>query len=77
MMAIDDINNKTDGVHDDLLPSTELRSVLRSPRQLFKLGVEAASEMISVDSGNGIMACIGPFSAKATYGEFKCTSCCC
>ncbi len=66
-MAIDDINNKTDGIFDVY---TQLRSVLRSPRQLFKLGVEAASDMVLIDDEKGVMACVGPYSAKSTFGEF-------
>ncbi len=69
MMAIDDINNKTDGIHDDLLPQTEIRSVLRSPRQKFYLGVEDAMSMLQADKDHGIMACIGPYSAQSVYGE--------
>lgn len=67
-MAIDDINNKTDGIYDNLLPNTVIRTAFRSPQILFSLAVDEAVELAHIDGGKGIMGLIGPFSARGTTG---------
>ena len=67
-MAFDEINNKHDGVYDDILPLTELRMVTRNPPQTFGRGALAASAMLGVDNGKGVMACVGPASQASLKG---------
>lgn len=67
-MAIDEINDKTDGVNDDLLPHTELRMVVRSPLSAFEIGAEAAGEMVRIDDGKGVIGCVGPAELRPMKG---------
>jgi hypothetical protein len=67
-MAIDEINNKTDGILDDLLHYTELRMVVRSPLASFAMGASAASEMVAIDNGKGVIACVGPAGLNPMRG---------
>ncbi len=77
-MAIDEINNKTDGIHDYLLPNTTIRSVFRDSTTWFHEGVESALEMINIvttddqgsqDSLTGLMGCVGPYWPESISGE--------
>jgi hypothetical protein len=68
-MAIDEINNKTDGVLDDLLPYTELRMVVRSPLTTFARGAAAASDMLVADDDKGVIACVGPAGLNPMKGN--------
>eukprot|EP01041_Mallomonas_annulata_P018523 gene18523-37490_t len=47
MMAVKEINNKNDGVHDNLLPNTTIKFVLRTPTQDFLQGLEAAQYIVN------------------------------
>lgn len=67
---MNDINNKTDGIYDDLLPNTTMRHVFRSPQAKFVLSVNYAVEITQIDNGNGIFGMVGPYAAK----EFEGTS---
>ena len=69
-MAINDINNKTDGIHDDLLPKTTLREVFRFPPATFSTAVNDAVELTKIDGGRGIMGLVGPYSLRATLGYY-------
>jgi hypothetical protein len=66
-MAIDDLNNKTDGVFDSLLPESELRAIVRLSSDEFFDGGVNARQSISVDS-QGIKAALGPPSFSNLKG---------
>jgi hypothetical protein len=61
-MAIEDLNNKTDGIHDNLLSQIDLQYIVRSPMNTFSLGAIDAVEM------SHVKACIGPHSYEALKG---------
>eukprot|EP01041_Mallomonas_annulata_P015916 gene15916-33523_t len=58
-MALEEINDKTDGVHDDLLIKTEIKFALRTPMQTFMRGLKAAESLKSTFGGKGVKAVIG------------------
>ncbi|CAM9804756.1 unnamed protein product, partial [Ectocarpus fasciculatus] len=64
-IALDHINNKTDGVADELLPKIELRMVARAPLPTFTSGAVAAIEMTAVEHNKSVIACTGPGSIDA------------
>ncbi len=68
-MAFEDLNNKTDGIFDDLLPQTHLRTAIRSPNNGFYYGAYYAKDMLKVDSSKGIIANFGPFGNYGMQGE--------
>ena len=68
-IALDHINNKTDGVADDLLPSVELRMAAQAPLPTFTSGAAAAIEMTGVEHRKGVIACAGPGSIEAMRGK--------
>ena len=68
MMAIDEINNKTDGIADYLLPDIELRPVVRTALASLALGARAALDMLKVNSEEGVLACIGPLTLRGING---------
>jgi len=49
-MAFEDLNNKTDGIFDDILPNTHLRRTIRSPNNGFYYGAYHAKDMLKTDS---------------------------
>jgi ABC-type branched-subunit amino acid transport system substrate-binding protein len=59
-MAIENINNKTDGIYDDILPQTQLETIFRSCENKFYLGATNAKSLLEVSS-EPVMANIGPF----------------
>ena len=69
LLAIDEINNKTDGVADSLLPHTELRFVLRDSRRDALAALVGALELVgscsagAVGSAEGIVAAVGAASS--------------
>ncbi len=67
-MAIDEINNKTDGISDDLLPGIELRPVVRTALSSFILGAKAAISLTEANNGEGVVSVIGPFTYEAAKG---------
>jgi hypothetical protein len=68
MLAFDDLNNKTDGVHDDILPGIELRPTVRSPDNGFYYGAYDAKDMLRSDNYTGIKVNIGPYGSEAMQG---------
>eukprot|EP01041_Mallomonas_annulata_P010118 gene10118-21086_t len=59
-MALAEINNKHDGVNDDLLPNTQLKFALRTSQRNFLGGLEAAQDLSTVVfDGKGVKAIIG------------------
>ncbi len=68
LMAIREINDKTDGIEDELLPDTVLRPVVRTPYRSFAYGAVKATEMVTVDHNEGVIACIGPALAIPLSG---------
>eukprot|EP01041_Mallomonas_annulata_P002477 gene2477-4820_t len=59
-MAFEEINNKNDGLYDDLLPNTQLKFALRGPKQSFLGGLEAVQDFTNtVFGGQGVKAVIG------------------
>lgn len=69
LMAFDEINDKTDGIADDLLPGVALRVVVRSPLASFTKGVDSAEDMLGVNGGEGVLINIGPYSFSSTQGN--------
>lgn len=67
-MALEDLNNKTDGIYDDILPNTILRPAVRSPNDGFYNSVVYAKELTSIDNGKGIKVNIGPYGTPAVEG---------
>ena len=72
-IALDHINNKTDGVADDLLPSVELRMVARAPQPTFTSGAGTAIDMAYATERRGTIACVGPGSIEAMRGSVSLT----
>jgi hypothetical protein len=68
MLAFEDLNNKTDGVYDDILPDTYLRPSIRSPNNGFYYGAYFAKDMLRADGGKGIIVNIGPYGSLAMQG---------
>eukprot|EP01041_Mallomonas_annulata_P009699 gene9699-20160_t len=59
-LALAEINNKHDGIYDDLLPNTQLQFALRGPGQSFLGGLEAVQDFSNVVfGGKGVKAVIG------------------
>lgn len=67
-MAFDAINNKTDGIADDLLPNIELRMVARSPLSSFSNGAVMAVDILEKRYQDQIIACIGPYGLESSTG---------
>ncbi len=67
-LAFDAINNKTDGIADDLLPGVELRMVVRSPLGSFSRGAETSIDVIDARGDDGVIACVGPYGLFAIQG---------
>lgn len=68
VLAFEDINNKTDGVYDDILPDIELRASIRSPNNGFYFGAYYAKDMLRTDNSSGIKVNIGPYGSRAMQG---------
>jgi len=60
IMAIREINNKTDGIADNLLPNTKLKLAVTFARGSYYLAIQAAQALASsVFSGTGIDVAVG------------------
>jgi len=60
LMAVKDINDKTDGIRDDLLPKTKIKFAVRSSTGAFIDNVRDAIELSTkVFNGTGIKAAVG------------------
>ena len=71
LLALRHINNKTDGIHDDILPSTELLIAIRTVESdIFTTVKTSQSLAVESFSGQGLTAVIGPSSATATRGKY-------
>ncbi len=68
MMAINEINDKHDGIEDELLPHTPLRLVVKQPRDSFTDGAVQAVNMRAIHSDDEVIACIGPQWTDAMAG---------
>jgi hypothetical protein len=68
VIAFEDLNNKTDGVYDDILPDIELRPSIRSPNNGFYYGAYYAKDMLRTDNSTGIKVNIGPYGSLAMQG---------
>jgi hypothetical protein len=53
LMALREINDKTDGIHDDLLPNTEIVFCLKQPNGLIGLEIAVAETLHSDFSDTG------------------------
>lgn len=69
-MAFDQINNKTDGIFDDILPHTTLRIIHRTSKNKFRVGVVNAYALLQIDQKNSVMANIGPLGKNTLQGNF-------
>jgi ABC-type branched-subunit amino acid transport system substrate-binding protein len=70
LMAVREINNKHDGIEDDLLPNTKIVVAARSPQRNLIQGALAAKTFIDdVFKGQPIHACVGPVSNDASYSS--------
>ena len=67
LLAIDEINNKTDGIADGLLPRTKLEFVLRDSRRDYLAALVGALELVGTCSSagvsDGIVAAVGAASS--------------
>jgi ABC-type branched-subunit amino acid transport system substrate-binding protein len=68
LLAIDDINNKTDGIFDDLLPHSQLRPVIRYCDDEFYDAAVNARTTMTIDS-QGIIAALGPPTLATMKGS--------
>lgn len=67
-MAFDQINNKTDGIFDDLLPDTYLKFIYKPANNKYLQGAVVADHLLKVDPINGIIANIGPLGNYSLQG---------
>jgi hypothetical protein len=74
-MAIENVNNKTDGIFDEILPETQLRMIFRSCENKFFLGainanslISAAASSTATSNNRPLMANIGPFASDSLQG---------
>eukprot|EP01041_Mallomonas_annulata_P010183 gene10183-21220_t len=69
LMAIREINNKNDGILDNLLPNTRLVIAVRNSKGKFIETFQAATELTSrVFNNSGIQAAIGPATVEEVDG---------
>jgi hypothetical protein len=68
-MAVKNVNDKSDGVYDYLLPETVLKTTIHDTHQRYNLGIRSGYEMLSIDNGTGIHAVIGPDVARVVSGH--------
>jgi hypothetical protein len=70
LMAIREINNKSDGLYDDLLPGIQFKLATQHPGIMFSTATIAANILRKSFNGTGIRACIGPGTNAGIAGEF-------
>lgn len=68
LMALREINDKSDGLYDDLLPNITLKLATEHPNILFSTSTVAANSIRKSFQGNGVRACIGPSTNAAIAG---------
>jgi hypothetical protein len=72
LMALREINNKTDGIHDDILPVTRLNTMFSYSLPTFLDSVAKATNMMDTGFGGlGVRAVIGANGFAATEGMFE------
>jgi len=71
LMAFREVNNKTDGMYDDLLPTTELRMAYSPHGYSFSSATVATRTLGSSFGGLGVRANIGPDSNTGIAGSVK------
>jgi hypothetical protein len=59
LMALHQLNDKSDGIEDNLLASTTLKVSLQSSKPYFEGGVRVAQQQIDAFNGEQVMGCIG------------------
>jgi hypothetical protein len=69
LMAIREINNKSDGLYDDLLPNITFKLATEHPNILFSTSTVAANAIRTSFNGDGIRGCIGPGTNAAIAGD--------
>jgi hypothetical protein len=72
LMALREINNKTDGIHDDILPETQLRTIFSPCPNTFQDGtVKTVDMMDNAFGGLGVRAVLGPSDFSSSDGIFE------
>jgi hypothetical protein len=67
IMALNEINNKSDGIYDDILPNTKLQFVVRPTKRSFSISVNSAAYVAGTAfGGQGVIAAVGPASLAGT-----------
>ena len=67
VMAIREINNRSDGIADKILPNTTIKYAFRFPRQNYIEALNAAQDLANtVFNGKGIVGLIGTSSTAST-----------
>jgi hypothetical protein len=67
LMALDEVNYKSDGLYDNILAKTEIKASFLDPYYDITQYIDAAIAMKTVFDNAGIAACIGP--GDDTYAE--------
>jgi hypothetical protein len=68
-MAVRDINNKSDGIYDALLPESVLKTTIHDPLESYNLGIQFGYHMLTLDNETGIHAVIGPDVARVVASK--------
>jgi ABC-type branched-subunit amino acid transport system substrate-binding protein len=71
ILALRELNDKNDGIADDILPETVLQIALRSQLPYFKNGVETAERQVDAFDGEKLMGSIGPSDFEVLYGASR------
>jgi ABC-type branched-subunit amino acid transport system substrate-binding protein/heme/copper-type cytochrome/quinol oxidase subunit 2 len=71
LMALHQLNDKSDGIEDNLLASTTLKVSLQSSKPYFEEGVRVAQQQIDAFNGEQVMGCIGPYEYEVIYGASR------
>lgn len=66
-MGIKHLNDKNDGIYDNLLPNTKIKFIHRASNDQALRGAVNAGAILQVDS-KGVMACLGPLSNRTLQG---------
>lgn len=69
LLIINEINNKSDGLYDNILLNTKLNYILLYSGDLFSTTTIATNKLRRSFNYNGIRACIGPGSDAAIGGR--------
>ncbi len=71
IMAMKEVNNKSNGLYPDILPATELRYLLNYPKKsaTFTEGANGAMNMAVLDNGETVITCMGPATGSVRFGK--------